>query len=268
MTEDDDDDDEENVHAEYLDVHSKYKDLVDTLINTFLQDIGVSYSQFTRACKKSSRFSDHPVYFELFEQVWCAENFKLFKSQMVRKNVELELQALVLLQCQLGLIKTGDNSQENDDQIMALVIKKSKDEYDSLMNTKQKSPNPTPNLPVQKPQDIETAKKIANKSDRIVESLKNELDQQDLLNKKIIEEQLTKSPVSNSSSINLRDRPLSAKRTNLNDDSKRTFNLEKLNLEDRRKRDEDDDDIVAGARGSESSHQIVNNLAQNYLAVS
>lgn len=57
---------------------------------------------------------------------------------MVRKNVELELQALVLLQYQLGIIPsdrpaaTGD-----DDEIMAIVIKKSKDEYDSLMKSRQ-----------------------------------------------------------------------------------------------------------------------------------
>ena len=38
---------------------------------------------------------------------------------MIRKNVELELQALVLLQCQLGLLT---DLMENEDQILSIVI--------------------------------------------------------------------------------------------------------------------------------------------------
>ena len=43
-------------------MHLKYKDLVDVLIKAFLQDIGVTYNQFLRACKKTSRFNQYPVY--------------------------------------------------------------------------------------------------------------------------------------------------------------------------------------------------------------
>jgi hypothetical protein len=38
---------------------------------------------------------------------------------MIRKNVELELQALVLLQCQLGLFT---DMIENEDHILSIVI--------------------------------------------------------------------------------------------------------------------------------------------------
>ena len=59
-----DESDEANEHTpiEYIDIHLKYKDLVDIMINTFLQDLGVSYTHFVRACKKTNKFTQHPVY--------------------------------------------------------------------------------------------------------------------------------------------------------------------------------------------------------------
>ena len=119
---------------------------------------------------------------ELFEQVWSAENFKMFKAQMVRKNIELELQALILLQYQLGLVKSTPTNTE-EDAIMAIVIKKSKDEYDAL-TAKGGRHNAASTS------DLETAKKLV-KSDRLVESLRNELDQQDYLNRKIVDQELS-----------------------------------------------------------------------------
>ena len=102
---------------------------------------------------------------DLFEQIWSAENFKMFKSQMIRKNIELELQALVLLQHQLGIIKSTKDSltdgSMNEDEIMAIVIKKSKDEYDMLMNSRNKITDNQQN-------DLETAKKIVKKSEKLV----------------------------------------------------------------------------------------------------
>ncbi len=59
---DDVEDANENTPIEQIDIHLKYKDLVDVMINTFLQDLGVSYNQFVRACKKANKFTQHPVY--------------------------------------------------------------------------------------------------------------------------------------------------------------------------------------------------------------
>ena len=64
---------------------------------------------------------------------------------MVRKNVELELQALVLLQYQLGIIRS-DRPGDEDDEIMAIVMKKSKDEYESLMKSRQVQNSKVSNL--------------------------------------------------------------------------------------------------------------------------
>lgn len=84
---------------------------MDALINSFLQDIGVTYKQFLDCCQKSKKFTQQPVLLELFEQIWCTENINIFKSRMIKKNVELELQALVLLQYQLGLMKKSSKDK-------------------------------------------------------------------------------------------------------------------------------------------------------------
>lgn len=173
---------------------------------------------------------------ELFEQIWSAENFRMFKSLMVRKNIELELQALILLQYQLGIIKSGNSAiNSDDDNIMQLVIKKSADEYDSLIksrNTAQSSKNEM------KSQDYETAKKLA-KSNELVEVLNDELDQQEYLNRKILKENL-KKPAS--------DRPISARKSKVEDYFK-------------------DMKIQDSSRNAEGNAKIVNDIAQTVLEV-
>ena len=53
---------EKDIPKQYRVAHKKYKELVDLLINTFIQDIGISYSEFVRACRNNKRLADHPVY--------------------------------------------------------------------------------------------------------------------------------------------------------------------------------------------------------------
>ena len=40
----------------------------------------------------------------IFEQVWAGEDFELFKSIMVKKNLDLELQALHMIQQRNGVV--------------------------------------------------------------------------------------------------------------------------------------------------------------------
>lgn len=53
----------------------------------------------------------------LFEQVHAAEDFSVFKRMMLRKNVELELQALEMIQKRNGVIpdilKPGEETKIN-----------------------------------------------------------------------------------------------------------------------------------------------------------
>jgi hypothetical protein len=197
---------------------------------------------------------------------------------MVKKNIELELQALILLQAQLGLVKTigSDNKLEQDDEIMSIVIRKSKDEYDALLNSRQRTASS--NMPIQKQQDLEIAKKIV-KSEQITENLKSEYENQDYLNRKLVKDAVLNGTVTQEET-NIRK----PKQTNINEELEAAgYSLDKLRLNDKNNKrsvsnmkirqeneyDDDDDDVQASvalpSNNNHNNQQIVSNLAMNYL---
>ena len=90
---------------------------------------------------------------EIFEQVWAAEDFEVFKRLMVQKNIELQLQALRLIQQQFPnslspgpaapppthpRSPTGNQSFAMDeDAIMAEVMRRSKEEYEAQQKSEK-----------------------------------------------------------------------------------------------------------------------------------
>ena len=76
----------------------------------------------------------------LFEQVLASEDFMLFKSMMVQRNIDLELQTLSLLEKQLGhspeAYDPSTDTKEplrvssEEDKIMEEVLRQSKEEYE------------------------------------------------------------------------------------------------------------------------------------------
>ena len=84
------------------------------MLGSYMEDIGITSKQFEDACGKGSKRSFQHGLFEqvrlfypfsfslipdlLFPQVWAAEDFEIFKRMMIQKNIELQLQALELLQ--------------------------------------------------------------------------------------------------------------------------------------------------------------------------
>ena len=149
---------------------------------------------------------------------------------MVKKNIELELQALILLQAQLGLVKTigSDNKLEQDDEIMSIVIRKSKDEYDALLNSRQRTASS--NMPIQKQQETNLRKPKQTNINEELEAAGYSLDK-----------------------LRLNDK-----------NNKRSVSNMKIRQEN--EYDDDDDDVQASvALPSNNNQQIVNNLAMNYL---
>ena len=49
-------------------------------------------------------FFPFPLLQSIFEQVWAGEDFHLFKKIMVKKNLDLELQALHMIQQRNGIV--------------------------------------------------------------------------------------------------------------------------------------------------------------------
>lgn len=67
----------------------------------------------------------------LFEQVWAANDYEIFKRMMIQKNLELQLQALEMIQQRYGITPQsylpadGDERLQTDEesQIMEEVIR-------------------------------------------------------------------------------------------------------------------------------------------------
>ncbi|VVC96429.1 unnamed protein product [Leptidea sinapis] len=102
---------------EYKKIHDDYKNLVDVMLGSFMDDIGISADQFEAACKLSAHdLAGLPSYFHkrLFEQIWAANDYEMFVKMMTHKNVELQLQALELIEKRFGTLPSLFSSGTDD----------------------------------------------------------------------------------------------------------------------------------------------------------
>ena len=89
------------------------------MLGSYMEDIGITPEQFEAACGVASKKIKSQFHQSLFEQarllqqivikmshlrtprlikVWAADDYEIFKRMMIQKNIELQLQALELLQ--------------------------------------------------------------------------------------------------------------------------------------------------------------------------
>ncbi|CAG9460702.1 unnamed protein product [Pedinophyceae sp. YPF-701] len=91
--------DEEENALEYTQLHQEFKDVVDGLLTTFLEDLGVSLEQFAQTVSTSGDKLSRTV-------VGCllaADDFLQFKSLMVHRNLHLQRQVLDMLEARAKL---------------------------------------------------------------------------------------------------------------------------------------------------------------------
>ncbi|XP_007890582.2 cilia- and flagella-associated protein 36 isoform X2 [Callorhinchus milii] len=129
-------DDEEENKLSYTEIHREYKELVEQLLEGYVQEVGIQDDQFLEAC--SSPLAQSESFQPVFQPVLAAEDFQVFKSMMVQKNVELQLQALRMIQERNGVLpecltdgkdKTSELEQQ-EMKILREVLKRSKEEYE------------------------------------------------------------------------------------------------------------------------------------------
>ncbi|XP_046971513.1 cilia- and flagella-associated protein 36 [Vanessa cardui] len=102
---------------EYKKIHSEYRNLVDVMLGSFMDDIGISADQFEAACRLSAHdLAGLPAYFHkrLFEQIWAANDYEMFVKMMTHKNVELQLQALELIEKRFGTMPNLFSTEPED----------------------------------------------------------------------------------------------------------------------------------------------------------
>lgn len=124
---------EENF-LEWTEIHKRYGGLVESLLSSYLKDVGITDDQFMQACKTPG-VQERPQMQAVFEQLWAAEDFEIFKRMMIQKNVELELQALEIVRKRQGKVakkkaKPKQRIIKTEEEILAEVIKQSEKEYE------------------------------------------------------------------------------------------------------------------------------------------
>ncbi|XP_061087415.1 cilia- and flagella-associated protein 36-like [Conger conger] len=132
-------DDEDENKLSYTEIHEQYKQLVEELLGSYLQEVGLSELQFVQAC--ASPLAQSKALQAVFQPVLATDDFQLFKSLMVQKNLELQLQALRVLQERNGalpecLMDGEDVMSEMEQQelrILKEVLRRSKEEYEQEM---------------------------------------------------------------------------------------------------------------------------------------
>ncbi|XP_076360383.1 uncharacterized protein LOC143252318 isoform X2 [Tachypleus tridentatus] len=124
---------EEGNEEEYKKIHQEYKNLVDYMLGSHMEDMKITPEQFEKACGSVGNSNvQGQLHQSLFEQVWAADDYEVFKRMMIQKNIELQLQALELLGQHYGInLKDSENisSTTDEKEIMEEVMKKSLEEY-------------------------------------------------------------------------------------------------------------------------------------------
>uniref|UniRef100_A0A452IJE2 Cilia- and flagella-associated protein 36 n=1 Tax=Gopherus agassizii TaxID=38772 RepID=A0A452IJE2_9SAUR len=95
-------DDEEESKLSYTEIHQEYKALVEKLLEGYLKEIGINEETFQEAC--SSPLAKSHTSQAILQPVLAAEDFRLFKEMMVQKNIEMQLQAIRIIQERNGVL--------------------------------------------------------------------------------------------------------------------------------------------------------------------
>lgn len=133
-------DDEEENKLSYTEIHQQYKKLVENLLESYMQEVGINEQQFLDAC--TSPFAKSKTLQIVFQPVLATDDFQMFRSLMVQKNMELQLQALRVIkerngelpECLTHGADVMSELQQQEMKILHEVLKKSKEEYEEEMS--------------------------------------------------------------------------------------------------------------------------------------
>ncbi|KAM8858457.1 cilia- and flagella-associated protein 36 isoform 2-T2 [Spinachia spinachia] len=136
-------DDEDENKLSYTEIHQQYKTLVENLLGNYMQEVGIDEQQFLDAC--TSPFAKSQTLQSAFQTVLATDDFQIFHSMMVQKNMELQLEALrvikerngALPECLTDGMDVMTELQDQEMKILQEVLKKSKEEYDEEMSRRE-----------------------------------------------------------------------------------------------------------------------------------
>eukprot|EP00873_Tetraselmis_striata_P029776 jgi/Tetstr1/450040/TSEL_037087.t1 len=130
------DTDEEN-KLEYTQIHHEFQEVVDELISSFLEEIGVSAEQF--ASTVADNVSNEKLNSFVLNSILTVEDFVQFKAMMVKRNLDLTNQVLAMMEEQQleEVIAKQKNWEEEirkldgmtDDDMLQEALRLSKEQF-------------------------------------------------------------------------------------------------------------------------------------------
>ncbi|KAM3145218.1 hypothetical protein pb186bvf_002546 [Paramecium bursaria] len=119
-------DEEEENKFSYQDIHKKFKSMIEAMIEQLMTDIGVEdEQQLYQVIEQGLKNKKHRKY---FEQLLIVDNFLVFKKLMLKRNKELEYEALKELQKQ-----EGGNDADMQHKIKKVELDKERMEIEHAM---------------------------------------------------------------------------------------------------------------------------------------
>ena len=98
------DSEEENKFI-YTDIHREFKQHMDALISSNLGELGINSEMFFEACEKGRNTRD--INRLVFEKLIAMEDFVTFKKLMVKRNIELQVEAMKRFQSFYSPVKSS-----------------------------------------------------------------------------------------------------------------------------------------------------------------
>uniref|UniRef100_A0A914ZJW6 Cilia- and flagella-associated protein 36 n=1 Tax=Parascaris univalens TaxID=6257 RepID=A0A914ZJW6_PARUN len=111
----------------FKEIHEEFASMVDTLIECFCDDLHIKAEQLVAALKhhdNNTRLSLKERM--LLEPVVAAQDFNVFVPMMMRKNVELQLQALQMIEFMCGLVPAVlriEGEDVDDDELTQAAVR-------------------------------------------------------------------------------------------------------------------------------------------------
>ena len=103
--------DDENKFC-YSDLHAEFKEVVERHLTSKLAEFGIGEEVFYEACA-SNRFKSD-INKSVYDQMVAMDDFLTFKKLMVRRNMELELEAVRALQSANVKLKPATTREEEE----------------------------------------------------------------------------------------------------------------------------------------------------------
>ncbi|XP_053917959.1 cilia- and flagella-associated protein 36 isoform X2 [Cuculus canorus] len=154
-------DDEEESKLSYTEIYQEYQALVERLLEDHLKEVGINEEKFQEAF--SSPLAKTHTSQAILQTVLAAEDFRLFKKMMVQKNIEMQLQAIRIIEERNGVLPdcltegsdVFSEIEQEEMKILKEVLRKSKEEYEIEQERKRtedardklKSPDVTCSFP-------------------------------------------------------------------------------------------------------------------------